>query len=79
MKWSCGKCDSTWGGFSTAHCSSCNLTFGSVRSFDLHRSKGKCLNPALVHIGVGGIDTPGPFMRLGKLGYWGFAFPGSEE
>lgn len=72
---SCGGCDNKWGGFLTAHCPSCHLTFGSVRNFDLHRDKGKCLNPATTQLVGGTKANPGPPMTLGKRGYWGFPVP----
>lgn len=41
----CGGCDNTWTGLEPCHCSRCLETFGGIRGFDLHRSRGKCLHP----------------------------------
>lgn len=39
-----------------AHCSVCHRTFGGVRAFDRHRSKGTCVDPApLGYIERGGV------------------------
>jgi hypothetical protein len=42
----CGGCTNTWMGHTCAHCSVCHETFGSVRSFDLHRKGSRCADPA---------------------------------
>jgi hypothetical protein len=40
------RCGKRWGGFDTAHCASCHLTFSTSKNFEKHRVDGKCLDPA---------------------------------
>ncbi len=34
----CSNCENRWGGYNTAHCGACHLTFTSIEAFDLHRT-----------------------------------------
>lgn len=58
--WSCGGCDTMWGGLDLAHCASCHETFTTVRNFDTHRSKGKCVFTGLIRGTRGYWMEPGP-------------------
>ena len=54
----CGGCDNWWTGLNSAHCSGCHQTFTGVGGFDMHRRRGKCLDPA--DIGLVPADKPWP-------------------
>jgi len=64
----CGKCDSRWGGYRTAHCAQCHKTFSGIDAFDKHldidyrRPSGTevaCKEPRVCRLVVN------------SLGYWG--------
>jgi hypothetical protein len=42
----CLRCDGVWTGLSACHCSGCHRTFTGWRAFDIHRSAGRCHDPA---------------------------------
>ncbi|WP_420855008.1 hypothetical protein [Rhodococcus pseudokoreensis] len=42
----CTKCEATWGGMHTCHCSGCHHTFSSLSAFDLHRRGDQCRTPS---------------------------------
>lgn len=44
----CSGCDTTWTGTSRCHCSGCHQTFSSITSFDAHRRRFQCLDPATI-------------------------------
>lgn len=48
----CSNCDAEWGGYRTAHCPTCHITFKSVSGFDAHRSgpaaERFCLDPTTI-------------------------------
>ncbi len=54
MDINCGRCPKTWRGLSKAHCATCHETFGSVRSFDRHRTNGHCAEPATLGLTLNG-------------------------
>lgn len=39
LDFTCGTCETRWSGYRMAHCTTCHQTFGSVSSFDRHRSR----------------------------------------
>jgi hypothetical protein len=42
----CPECDTRWTGLLTCHCGACHRLFSSVRTFDIHRTGGRCNDPA---------------------------------
>lgn len=60
-------CDARWGGFNTAHCASCHVTFSTVGNFDRHRRGGECLDPLSLTDREG---RPQPMVK-NRHGYWG--------
>lgn len=69
----CGTCQARWGGYNTAHCSGCHLTFTGLSAFDKHRdgshakSTRHCVSPESVGLIEAGRAYP----------CWGF--PGDPE
>lgn len=47
-EWSVNCCDGIFTGIKTAHCTVCHATFTTPGNFDLHRSRGDCLDPAMM-------------------------------
>jgi len=41
----CGRGESRWSGYNTAHCATCHKTFAGVGAFDYHRNGGACRDP----------------------------------
>lgn len=44
----CGGCKNRWTGLNTCHCGACHRTFTGIKAFDIHRTGGRCTNPAEV-------------------------------
>lgn len=68
MTYTCSGCPNTWGGLNSAHCSACHRTFSGVGTFDKHRVRGRCLDPAEIQNG----KTGAPIFRFddGIWRYW---------
>lgn len=60
----CAGCDTEWTGLGKCHCGAreCHRTFSGVTLFDLHRSRGKCVDPATLRTKDG---KPLAFLVLG--------------
>lgn len=43
----CQRCRAQASGANATHCPTCHRTFGGPTGFDLHRSNGECLDPAV--------------------------------
>lgn len=54
----CGGCDSHFGGLRTAHCGACHRTFTGITTFDKHRVRHKCIDPATVGLVDAGRKYP---------------------
>lgn len=52
------RCGATWCGLKTCHCIGCHETFTTITSFDKHRQRGHCLQPADVGLAKVGRDYP---------------------
>ena len=71
----CPKCDKTWGGLLTAHCSQCCETFSSVKAFDYHRagshaySTRHCVPPEQVKYGARSKNAGEPMFVDAGRGY----------
>lgn len=60
----CGGCDTEWTGLGKCHCAGCHRTFSGVTLFDLHHSRGKCVDPATLR------DKRGDPIAFLVLGVW---------
>lgn len=62
---SCGGCDTRWGGFKQCHCAGCHELFSTPQNFDLHRSNGKCLQPGRIRT-----QAKGLLLKRNERGVW---------
>ena len=69
----CTKCNSSWGGLVTGHCTGCHQTFTGITAFDAHRdgsharSTRHCVEPSTEGLVDAGRGYP----------CWGF--PGTDD
>ena len=52
----CGGCPQTWTALRACHCSGCHRLFSGLTLFDVHRARGRCVDPS---------DIPGAEYRDG--------------
>ena len=46
---SCRTCGRKWTGMKECHCTACHRHFSTVRNFDAHMKRGRCVDPLTLH------------------------------
>ena len=69
----CRHCGGWWTGLISCHCAGCHRSFTGVGAFDIHRSRGKCADPATILTKTGEhalIPADKPWPGWSRPGTW---------